>query len=106
MLGIEVMWLQREGQAPQSTDRAQAIQQAAAVVVVGTGQGIGGFGLQVRVRHTEGGLVHTFLALASPPPRSTGTAIGIREAEGETPTACCAWALFLAALSKTTLSAG
>lgn len=55
---------------------------------------------------TEGGLVRTFLALASPPARSTGTAIGIREAEGETPTACCAWALFLAALSKTTLSAG
>lgn len=47
-----------------------------------------------------------FLALASSPARSTGTAIGIREAEGETSTTCCAWALFLTALSKTTLPAG
>lgn len=53
-----------------------------------------------------GGLVHTFLALASLPARSTRTAIGIWEAEGEAPAACCARALFLAALSKTTLSAG
>ena len=32
---------------------------------------------------TEGGLVRTFLALASSPARSTRTAIGVREAEGE-----------------------
>lgn len=53
-----------------------------------------------------GSLVRTFLALASPPAGSTRTAVGIWEAEGETPAACCAWALFLAALPKTTLSAG
>lgn len=53
-----------------------------------------------------GSLVHTFLALASPPAGSTRTAVGIWKAEGETPAACCAWALFLAALPKTTLSAG
>lgn len=44
-----------------------------------------GPGLQPAVwsETTEGGLVRTFLALASSPARSTGTAIGVREAEGE-----------------------
>lgn len=51
MLGIEAIPSQRVGQTQQSTDGAQAIQQAGIIVgVVGTGQGIVGFGLQVRVR--------------------------------------------------------
>lgn len=50
--------------------------------------------------------VRTFLALVSSPARSTGTAIGVWEAEGEAPAARCAWTLLLAALPKTALSAG
>lgn len=54
----------------------------------------------------EGRSVHTFLALASSPARSTRTAIGVREAECETSAARCAGALLLAALPKTALSTG
>lgn len=48
-----------------------------------------GPGLQPAVwsETTEGGLVCTFLALASSPSRSTRTAIGVWEAEGEAPAA-------------------
>lgn len=54
----------------------------------------------------EGRSVHTFLALASSPARSTRTAIRVREAECETSAARCARALLLAALPKTALSTG